>query len=425
MEHSKPHGNIHEVVTEAGCAEYFKDFIKRSSASLIGLEYELILIDNVSGSHVTYFGQRGIVALLTLMTLDGYSPELANGLIMGLSKGCSRVSLEPGGQIEFSSTAHSSIAAIQLELDSFLHSLTVACRQLSISWKAIGYRPVEEPLAVSTIPHPRYLHLMPALCSYAGGEAEQKMTASMQVSVDYQSATHAGQLLRLGFLIQPYIVAACANSYSTHSGRASTKSRRIKTWNLFDQRRCDAAHYLLEGKALSETFYDYANWALDKKLLLIHREGRYLSTPGMTFRDYLKRGIGIHSAQWHDWAIHLGTLYPYARLKNVVEFRAADSCPPQFAIALAALWKGIAYNQSAIEASLDLSGQPTACALARLYDEAATRGLAGRDARRNTFASGMLELVAIAELGLPCSERELLQPLRKAGTTGHSPADTN
>nr|WP_314488949.1 glutamate-cysteine ligase family protein [uncultured Pseudomonas sp.] len=425
MKHSNPHDDIHGDVTEAGCAEYFKNFIKPRSVSLIGLEYELMLIDNVSDSNVAYFGKRGIAALLTLMTLDGYAPELAGGLIIGLSKGYSRISLEPGGQIEFASTAQSNIAAIQLELDSFLHSLGRACLQLSISWKAIGYRPLATSSVISTIPHPRYLHLMPGLGHCKGSEAQQKMTASMQVSVDYHSASHAGQLLRLGFLIQPYIVAVCANSHSAHDGGASTKSRRIKTWNLFDQRRCDAAHYLLEGKALSNTFCDYANWALDKKLLLLQRKGRFLSIPDMTFRNYLKQGIGTHSAQWHDWVMHLGTLYPYARLKNVVEFRAADSCPPQFAIALAALWKGIAYSQSAIEASLELAGQPTACELRRLYDEAATIGLSGRDIRRNTFATGICKLLAIAELGLSHSEHKLLQPLQKSAITGRYPADTN
>ena len=49
-----------------------------------------------------------------------------------------------------------------------------------------------------------------------------------------------------------------------------------------------------------------------------------------------------------DWADHLTTLFPEARIKNYLEVRGADGGTWRRICGLPALWAGIFYDQSAL-----------------------------------------------------------------------------
>ena len=55
-----------------------------------------------------------------------------------------------------------------------------------------------------------------------------------------------------------------------------------------------------------------------------------------------------------DWADHLTTIFPEARIKQFLEMRGADSGPWRNLCALPAFWVGICYHQSSLDAAWDL-----------------------------------------------------------------------
>jgi glutamate--cysteine ligase len=55
-----------------------------------------------------------------------------------------------------------------------------------------------------------------------------------------------------------------------------------------------------------------------------------------------------------DWADHLTTLFPEARIKKFIEMRGADGGPWRRLCALPAFWVGLMYDQGALDAAWDL-----------------------------------------------------------------------
>lgn len=406
------------------CFAYFYRHIKRPASALIGLEYELILIDRATYLSVPFFGLRSLSSIFKGLLNYGYSPVYESGLIVGLKRRATVISLEPGGQVEFSSSALRFVYDIVIELDIFMSELNDVCHGLAICLLPIGYRPVGGVSSVATVPRARYLQMMPLLEKNSGGSASQKMTASMQVSVDYFSEQHAGKLLRLGVACQPYIVALFANSPYSSANVSRYKSHRMYEWSLFDQQRCAIPSFMLGAEFVSSAFEHYVEWAFDKPLLFIQREGQLIHMNDLSFRDYLR----LRGATLQDWVMHLGTLYPEARLKNIVEFRSADTCAPPFAASLAAFWKGLAYNEEALDGALDFLGEQSLSELNRKYAQATEFGMKGIDSSGISLASGIQRLVELASQGLVYQEgaqgeNEFLQSLKGMVSAGLSPAD--
>jgi glutamate--cysteine ligase len=52
---------------------------------------------------------------------------------------------------------------------------------------------------------------------------------------------------------------------------------------------------------------------------------RYVDPNGMPFGAFLVEGLAGERARLSDWEDHLTTLFPEARVKSVVEVRAADA----------------------------------------------------------------------------------------------------
>ena len=129
------------AITKEDCIAYFHRHIKRRTSALIGLEYELILIDKATSLSVPFFGLRSLSSIFKGLLGYGYSPVYDDGLIIGLRRGGTVISLEPGGQVEFSSSALRLVSDVVIELEVFLRELDRVCQGLAISLLPIGYRP--------------------------------------------------------------------------------------------------------------------------------------------------------------------------------------------------------------------------------------------------------------------------------------------
>jgi glutamate--cysteine ligase len=134
-----------------------------------------------------------------------------------------------------------------------------------------------------------------------------------------------------------------------------------------------------------------------------------------------------------DWADHLTTIFPEARIKKFIEMRGADGGPWRRLCALPALWVGLTYDQSALDAAWDLVRGWDAETREALRMEASVHALDARVGRidMRTLAGDVL---AIAEEGLKSrarpgagglipDETHFLAALKDSVETGRVPAD--
>ena len=156
----------------------------------------------------------------------------------------------------------------------------------------------------------------------------------------------------------------------------------------------------------------------------------------MSFRDFLKGKLPALPGEtplMSDWADHLTTAFPEARIKKYIEMRGADGGPWRRLCALPAFWVGLTYDQSALDA---------AWALVKDWDAETREGLRvaasvdGLQAEVNGIKMHDLarQAVEIAETGLSArtrpgagglipDETHFLNALKESLDSGQAPAD--
>jgi glutamate--cysteine ligase len=171
-------------------------------------------------------------------------------------------------------------------------------------------------------------------------------------------------------------------------------------------------------------------------MYFVYRNGEYINALGMSFRDFLKGELPAlpgETPTLSDWADHLTTIFPEARIKKFIEMRGADGGPWRRLCALPAFWVGLTYDQSALDAAWDLVKDWDAETREGLRVAASEHGL---QAKVNGISMHELarEVVAISESGLKArhkpgagglvpDETHFLNALKDSLESGKVPAD--
>jgi glutamate--cysteine ligase len=155
-------------------------------------------------------------------------------------------------------------------------------------------------------------------------------------------------------------------------------------------------------------FERYVDYVLNVPMYFVYRNGRYIDVAGKCFRDFLDGRIpelkGV-VPQLSDWADHLTTIFPEARLKQFLEMRGADGGTWRRICGLPALWVGIFYDQTALDAAWDMVKDWTCEERAML--RASVPSLAFKTPFRNrTVLDLAREMLAISQAGLRARARE-------------------
>jgi glutamate--cysteine ligase len=133
----------------------------------------------------------------------------------------------------------------------------------------------------------------------------------------------------------------------------------------------------------------------------------YVDVAGQSFRDLLAGKLpalpGVR-ATISDWANHLSTTFPEVRLKRYLEMRGADSGPLPNLLALPALWVGLLYDESSLDAGWDLVKSWTAEERQKLRDDVPRLGLAAK-VRNVTVFELATEALKLARAGLARRKR--------------------
>ena len=226
--------------------------------------------------------------------------------------GASRVTFEPGGQVELSGPPVAGVASAcdLLALDAEI--LVAALAGAGVEAVAAGSDPHRPPVRV--LDEPRYV-AMEAFFDADGSAGRRMMcgTAALQVNLD------AGPDPAARWSLAHAVGPALASAFSTSPG-AGHASDRLATWLAIDPSRTRSA--LRSGDPVA----DWAGYALAARVMLMGGGGCD-PVGGLTLAGWLQNG---HRGSWPDEADvaqHLTTLFPPVRLRGWLELRFLDSVP--------------------------------------------------------------------------------------------------
>jgi glutamate--cysteine ligase len=251
------------------------------------------------------------------------------------------------------------------------------------------------------------------------------------VNLDFSSEADMVKKLRVGLALQPIATALFANSPFTEGKPNGFLSYRAEIWRDTDADRTGMLPWAFEDGMGFERYTDYA---LDVPMYFVKRGDHYHDVSGQSFRDLMQGKIASlpgERATISDWANHLTTLFPEVRVKRYLEMRGADGGPSSRLCALPALWTGILYDGSALDAAWDLVKDWTAEERQKLRDDVPRLGfnaeIRGRKVRG--IARDMVSLARHALVRRKYLDRSgrdethFLEPLAKLIESGKTPAE--
>jgi len=416
-------------------AEYLASGCKPESDWRIGTEHEKFGYCKDSLQPLPYDGERSIRMVLEgLRDRYGWQPVLEGDKLIGLTRDGANVSLEPGGQLELSGAPLESIHQTCDEVNEHLREVKSIADAVGVGFIGLGAAPVWTHEQMPLMPKGRY-RLMDGYMQKVGTHGTQMMrrTCTVQVNLDFASEANMVQKLRVSLALQSVATALFANSPFFEGKENGHKSWRSRIWRDLDPARTGTLPFAFEDGMGFERYVDYA---LDVPMYFVYRDGKYINALGQSFRDFLKGQLPALPGEvptLSDWADHLTTIFPEARLKKYLEMRGADGGQWRRLCALPAFWVGLLYDQSSLDAAWDLCKHWDAETREALRKAASIDGL-----QAETHGVNMLtlarELVGIAEAGLKArarpgagglipDETHFLNALKESVETGMVPAD--
>ena len=337
-------------------AELMESGSKPKSEWTIGTEHEKFGWLTDTRQPLPYAGDRSISALFAgLEEKYGWSPVREGGNTIGMTRKGANISLEPGGQFELSGAMVPDMHATAAELQNHLDEVASIADPMGVRFMGLGAAPEWSGAEMPVMPKGRY-RLMTDYMGRVGTHGTQMMyrTCTVQVNLDYASESDMVKKLRVSLALQPVATALFASSPFFDGKLNGHKSWRSRIWRGLDDSRTGMLPFAFQGDF---GFQAYVDWVLDVPMYFVYRDGKYINALGQSFRDFLKGELPALPGEYptlSDWADHMTTVFPEARVKKYIEMRGADCGDQRHINALPAFWVGLMYDGSALDAAWDL-----------------------------------------------------------------------
>ena len=337
-------------------AQYLASGCKPKDQWTIGTEHEKFGFLTDTHAPLPYDGPRSVRAILEgLRDRFGWSEVQEGGKIIGLTRNGANVSLEPGGQLELSGAMMANVAQTDAETRQHLREVAEVAAPMGVGFMALGAAPIWRHDEMPMMPKGRY-RLMTDYMGRVGTHGTQMMyrTCTVQVNLDFSSEADLVQKMRVALALQPVATALFANSPFFEGAPNGHKSWRSRIWRGLDDARTGMLPWVFQPGFGFEAWVEYV---LDVPMYFVYRDGVYIDALGQSFRDFLAGKLPAMPGETptlSDWADHLTTVFPEARMKRYIEMRGADCGSVEHMAALPAFWVGLLYDQSALDAAWDL-----------------------------------------------------------------------
>ena len=392
-------------LSRARLLDYFLEGAAPRSAWKVGMEIEKMGRRAADGAPLPHDGEGPTVraVLESILEQRGGRPVKEAGRLIGIDAPWGEISLEPGGQVEWSSRPRPDLDALERDLDDHLGALRHAAAVLGVAWLDVAVDPVHPVSAMPWMPKQRYV-IMHDYLQHKGRLAHRMMTqtASIQCAFDYADAEDWARKFRAAAYLAPVAVALFANSPRLEGRESGYRCYRQAIWRETDDDRCGLPPIVFEPGFDAGRWLD---WVLDVPLLFRRAPGYLLPPDGRSFRQLLEGPTGP-DLELEDWATHCSTIFTEVRAYTYVEVRSADLQPDDRAFAVPAFWTGTLYDEAALGAALEAGSGLDQAAWRDGMDSAARSGLEGRLGRfplRELASRALAAAVAALERGAPCA----------------------
>lgn len=312
----------------------------------IGIEYERLPITCSSYKATDYWSEYGIKNFLETFAKEetwDYITDDKN--IIGLKNKHDTITLEPGCQIEISAKPERTIFELKNKIEKINSSIKPIADRMGITLLNYGVSPFSTNKAIQLIPKKRYKIMARYLWGILS-DVMMRETAGIQCCIDFKSEEDAMRKFKLANKLSPFMTAMFANSPIRGSVDTGYKSFRALSWLNTDNDRCGFC-----GKISEEfSFEEYIDCVLKTPMIFIQRDGLCFEINGnITFEEFLKNGWEGTQATIEDYELQANLYFPEVRMRNFIELRNHDCVGGDLKYAILAIYKGIMYNNSAMD----------------------------------------------------------------------------
>ena len=377
------HGPLNVSLTEASLLEDLRQrlFSPTSPANprAIGVELELIPVDTRTRDVIPpREGERTTGRVLSrLAAREGWSEETNEGDPSSWNlPGGARISFEPGGQIEISSSPHPTASGLIEAMNRVVHQIGDEMARAGISLVAAGVDPCNDIASVPLQLHRERYAMMTDYFDSIGvaGVRMMRQTAALQLNVE-RGEDPASRWLLLNALA-PLVIALFANSRVYAGSDTGFASYRSHTWRTLDTSRTGLAYDPMDP---AEHYLRFALDAIAMRSGKDRKDARYTS-----FGEWMQRTeVGLD-----DWHFHLSTLFPEIRPRTYFEIRSADTIDVRWLAAPIVFVTGLIYDSAVASSAIRLLRAPSS----DLLERAGRLGL--KDPELSELVAGSVELAA-------------------------------
>ena len=401
---------------------------------LIGMEYEnFVFIPDEDNSEdgfrpLPVDGDSGVFSVLenlVELTKDSNDPlerVFEKDMLLALtSPSGSKITIEPGGQIELSDAPRNSLLEAHNSLQTYIKLLEEAVSGFGGRLLFQGVQPLHSLEELPFFPKSRYRIMFPHMLNTGSlGQWMMKASTGVQVSIDYASIEDMERKFVFLNRLSPFLTAIFANSPLIEGSSSGYLSYRSHIWEHTDNSRSGLPEAFLNTGFRLE---DYIEWALKAAPYHLKRDGEGILTTDFSFQQLLDAKHPDLIMDMDDWEEHLGMLFPDIRIKNILEVRVIDSVAPQYSLAVPALIGALLYNETAFAAVqsilMDLPKEEF-----KIYKKAVAKDALHSEVNRTNFAKTGRLIVEKALEALGSADENWLLPYFEQYTKGGlTPAD--
>ena len=294
--------DVHRYVDE----QVFGAPADRRTTGHVGIELEWIVVDRDGGT-------------CTPARLAELLPRLP---------GDSRLTFEPGGQLELSGPPAPGLAAALAAMRADTATVRDALEPAGIELVGAG---VDTRRDIARVLHePRYAAMEEYFDrAWPAGRIMMRNTASVQVNVDVGAPDTIDARWHLAHDLGPLLTACFANSPFDAGGRPSGfRSTRAAVWHAIDPARTASAR----REPASPARADWARYVLDAPVMMVRVDDDHSVAVGTpeSFEAWVVEG---HTLGWptvDDLLYHTTTLFPPVRPRGWLELRMIDALPEEW-----------------------------------------------------------------------------------------------
>ena len=268
-------------------------------------------------------------------------------------------SLEPGGQVEWSSPPLEDLNQLYQAMKS--HHLLLES-ELSVSQLQIvyfGLDPQSDPKEIKLINDKKYQIMDQKMKEVQGmGQWMMRNTASIQVSINFTDLRDLEEMVFVADCLHPVAAYLFANSpYKKGEGNKNVNMRNV-IWHHTDKARCRNLFYhdIISSNRLLDKYIDFV---LNVPAIFEIGKRNTIRSSNKKIADLISRDATEESLFQNQVFYFFRQIFTNVRIKNVVEIRGSDRPPRGFEIAPVAFWSGLLTDKKTRNAIYDICSKWT------------------------------------------------------------------